>query len=132
MHHVTHDGAALAAACVGPGVASCTVCHAPLTGAEPYWMTEYPRGEHTRCRQWRRHPYPFLRQIGVLRRLWRMASSEGARQELVAAGRWLTQQAARWPEQASAEMVVETLARLRSLRMVLNAHGLDRKLVGQL
>ncbi len=118
---------------MGSGCASaqgtCRRCGAPF-GMEPWWVTEYPNGEHTRCRDWTGRPFPFARQLDLMRKLW--PGVEGpARTCLHSAGARLAQLQQGWPA-GGAGAVLTALETLRALRLALAQAGVDRKVVGKL
>ncbi|MBI4820981.1 MAG: hypothetical protein HY791_32250 [Deltaproteobacteria bacterium] len=73
----------------------CRVCGRDL-GDAPHWITTPPDGEHERCRDWDRVPFPLERELEELRKVAR-ALAEGYR-ITVKLGRWLSDARSRWPE----------------------------------
>lgn len=69
--------------------ARCLVCDGPLDGTEPFWCVAYPRGAHARCLDWSERPFPFARQLKVLRRAYRETTHARARREIARAGSFL-------------------------------------------
>lgn len=76
-----------------PGI--CRICGRAL-GDAPHWLTQPPDGEHERCRDWSKVPFPLDRELLELRKIAR-ALAEGYR-ATVRVGRWLSAAKARWPE----------------------------------
>ncbi|MBI5498175.1 MAG: hypothetical protein HY904_24445 [Deltaproteobacteria bacterium] len=123
------DGSALLGAGVGTTAARCCACGRPF-GIEPWWVTHHPQGEHTRCRDWSRHSFPFVRQLTALRRVWRDPAAAPVRAQVAEVGRWLAGLQARWPRDG-AEGVLEALHRTRVLRASLLQAGVTARLVNQ-
>lgn len=53
-----------------PRTERCEVCGQPL-GVEPYWIVEYPKAVHERCRDWSGRAFPYRPDLDALRRLVR-------------------------------------------------------------
>lgn len=104
-----------------PSLGACTVCGEGLAG-ESWWVTDYPAGEHLRCRDWRGTAFPYARQLGMMRRLYRQHRHPSVRRALREVGAWLAQAEARWPEEAST-VVEEAPLRLARLAASLRAAG---------
>jgi hypothetical protein len=95
----------------------CVVCGRALARAGRYWLTAYPDGVHHGCRAWELEPFPFLRDLGALRKIaravreaWRLTLREG---------RWLAAARRRWPATAR-ELADEWLARKGKLEQRIN------------
>lgn len=102
-----------------PGTGRCTICHHPL-GVEPHTITAHPDGEHLRCRDWSKHPWPYdplLRQLRTRYRALRRALAV-----VEAMGRWLSQRRQRWPRDA-ADTVLEVQRRVEVMRKALDRAG---------
>jgi hypothetical protein len=128
------DGASLAS--VSQEAGRCAVCGQEL-GAERWWVIpgQFPLGEHERCRDWSRYPFPFDRQLGELRKVYRRlgeaAGAAGARVLVETAGRELRDLERRWPRDA---LVVLDEGRMVIARVknALTGAGVDPKLTSQL
>lgn len=104
-----------------PRAGRCLVCGREL-GAEPHFALP-PDGEHVRCRDWTRHPWPyddFL--VRLRRRYWALRYAIG---EVGTLGRWLVERRRVWPAGA-AETVLALDARRQQLRRALERVGLRR------
>ncbi len=121
------DGAHLTEAMVRPTV--CEEC-GNLLHTEPWWVTKFPRGVHTRCRDWARTPFPLKRQLDVTRKLSARLDGE-AQVCATAAMRWIARRERHWP-QGGAQTVLDAFAMLRRLRTKLSALGVSQKLLNQL
>jgi hypothetical protein len=97
----------------------CTVCRHPL-GVEPHTITLHPDGEHLRCRDWSKEPWPYGRLVRQLRSRYR--ALRGALAAVEALGRWLSQRERRWPDDA-ADTVLEVQRRVDALRKALERAG---------
>lgn len=79
----------------------CTVCGRALSqGGQRYWMTSFPDGVHHTCRRWELEPFPFHRDLVVMRKIARTVRE--AWQLTVKEGRWLAAARRRWPGAARA------------------------------
>jgi len=105
-----------------PPLGACRVCGEGLAG-EAWWVTSYPAGEHVRCRDWIGTPFPFRRQLGLLRRLYRRTRDPRARAALRDVGAWLARAEARWPDDGAA-IVADAPRQLARLAATLRARGL--------
>lgn len=102
-----------------PGLSTvCAVC-GEHTGAEIVWVIGWPRVEHDRCRDWTRHPFPFTREISVLRRLWREVPA--FRVTLEEAGKHLAALERRWPGTHADVLAARTT--IATARSALSAAG---------
>jgi hypothetical protein len=97
----------------------CTICRHPL-GVEPHTITLHPDGEHLRCRDWSKQPWPYDRLLQQLRTRYRALRRALLLVETL--GRWLAQRRQRWPEGA-AETVLEVQRRVDGLRRALDRAG---------
>jgi|GEM_PF-1392397 len=128
LHH--QDASALMGSGIEAAAGTCVVCGQAL-GWETWWVTRYPHGEHTRCRDWTRHPFPFERQLTALRKLWRQLDQDAIRREVARVGRELAQMQARWPGQG-AQTVQSAMDSTRKLRSALLVAGVAPKLLSQM
>ncbi len=127
------DGALLAGAVSGERV--CRVCAVEL-GTEPWWVVpgQFPLAEHSRCRDWKKHAFPYNRHIDELRKLWRKLSDPsqvGARMVIEAAGKALGGISADWPA-GGASGVSEAELIVARVRASLQAGGVDASLLQRL
>lgn len=76
----------------------CQTCGKPL-GGEPWWVVRPGVGEHDRCRDWTRQPFPFARDLARLRVAAR--SLKDLERCLVETGKLLAQSDKVWPDDAS-------------------------------
>ncbi len=121
------DGANITSVLVRPTY--CEVCGGHL-GTGSWWVTEYPKGVHTHCRDWSTRPFPLERQLTFIRKMTPRLEGEAA--ECVrAAGEWLRRRQTRWPA-GGAEAVDEAFAMLRRLRTKLSVLGVDQKMLNKL
>ena len=78
-----------------PATGPCVVCGEPV-GEELHWVVEGgARRVHHRCRDFRTAPFPFDRQLVLLRKLLR--ELRGAVRDVIAAGRALRRTQRSWP-----------------------------------
>lgn len=122
------DGSHISRADAGTPV-RCDVCGHQL-GDEQWWVTAYPRAEHTRCRDWAAVPYPFKRHLALMSKLRRTLDGE-AREYVVLTERWLKEQLRMWPE-PGAQGVIKASRLLVRLRARLVACEVSTKVVNQL
>lgn len=122
------DGSHLAAS-AGPVVRRCEVCGGVLGDAQ-WWVTRYPRGVHTACRDWSTVPFPFQRHLGVLARMRRHLDGE-ALLCVRAAERWLARMMRAWPT-PGARGVLAASRMLGRLRTKLSTLGIEPKKINQL
>ena len=73
---------------------NCVVCDQPL-GGEPFWIVEYPRAVHERCRPWLSSTFPFGDELEDLRAT--AAALAHAYREVVGLGRELRALQEKWP-----------------------------------
>lgn len=79
----------------------CVVCRRPLSrGGQRFWLTQFPDGVHHDCRQWELEPFPFHRDLVVMRKIARAVRE--AWKLTVKQGRWLAAAKHRWPNGARA------------------------------
>ncbi len=97
----------------------CTICHHAL-GVEPHAITAHPDGEHLRCRDWSKQPWPYEELLRRLRARYR--ALRRATLVVEAFGRWLAQRRGRWPSDA-AETVLEVQRRVDAMRKALDRAG---------
>lgn len=97
----------------------CTICRHPL-GVEPHTITAHPDGEHLRCRDWSKQPWPYDTLLHQLRSRYRALRRAMAVTE--AMGRWLAQRRTRWPNDA-ADTVLEVQRRVDGVRKALDRAG---------
>ena len=77
----------------------CTVCGQPLSrGGQRFWMTSFPDGVHHGCREWELEPFPFHRDLVVMRKIARAVRE--AWKLTLKQGRWLAAVRRRWPNMA--------------------------------
>lgn len=127
------DGSHLSRAADARPVRRCERCGEDL-GLEQWWVTQYPHGVHTRCRDWRAVPFPFARHLELLRKMRYSSSTEGAgdaRRMLDAAEAWLRRMDRAWPRPGGDGVVVASRM-LRRLRARLAEEGVDARLLNQL
>ncbi len=122
-----HDGAHLTQHRVLPTV--CEGCGEPL-GAEQWWVIDFPRAVHTRCRDWEACCFPYEGKLEVCERLERQLRRDG---ELEAASLvkatvlWFQRRRQVWP--ADAIQTVNSGSRLAErLRSKLTHLGITSKL----
>lgn len=97
----------------------CTICRHAL-GVEPHTITAHPDGEHLRCRDWSKQPWPYEELLRRLRARYR--ALRRATLVVEAFGRWLGQRRGRWPSDA-AETVLEVQRRVDAMRKALDRAG---------
>lgn len=107
-----------------PAVGACAVCGETLAGSD-WWVTDYPAGEHVRCRDWSRAPFPYGRQLALMRQLYRRHQDPGVRAALRREGAWLARAEGRWPEGAR-RVVEDAGGRLARLAAALHRAGVPR------
>jgi hypothetical protein len=78
-----------------PRTERCAVCDGPL-GTEPYWIVEYPRAIHERCRDWSAEPWPYRGELEGLRKLVRRLRL--LTRDAVATGKALAALEREWPK----------------------------------
>jgi len=123
------DGSHLTAAADAQKQRFCEVCEGEL-GIEQWWVTRYPQGVHTRCREWSEVAFPYARHLQLLRRL--RASLEGEAHELVSlADDWMRGMERGWPK-PGADGVIKGALLLRRLRTRLAALEVEPRLTNQL
>ena len=76
----------------------CLVCGQPA-GADPFWITVYPNGVHSRCRDWSGVPFPYDHELSKLRRMYRDLGKLLA--SVARAGSALHRMQRGWPEGAA-------------------------------
>jgi hypothetical protein len=123
------DGAALMGAGSASAQGHCRVC-GKLFDTQPWWVTDYPNGEHTLCRDWETHPFPFTRHLVLLRRIWPRVEPE-ARVDIRRVGVFLKELSTHWPR-GGGQCVMDALGELRKLRLALSNTTVERKLLSQL
>lgn len=99
-----------------PQTLTCDVCGELLEG-DPYWITDYPRAVHERCRDWSQVEFPYETSITALPKLGR----ELRRRWAVVMEAWLLLEAVRigWPRSAYAlPRCREALRKVQELRPV--------------
>jgi len=110
---------------------ACAVCGA-LLGSEPWWVIpgRYPEGEHERCRDWSRYPFPLERQLYEVTKL-------GARLEgppaaaLARVRRRLSAMRTAWPE-GGGGVVREGTLLVAAVKSELSAAGVEAKAIARL
>ncbi len=109
---------------------TCAVCGGALFDGV-WWVTKFPQGEHGRCRDWTRHPFPFQRQRDVLDRLARRVQREDGAKIARAAVRALDAQRREWPAGGwrAVEACMQTTATARTR---LAALGVEAKLLSKI
>jgi hypothetical protein len=99
MISFAHDGASLSRMVHRAG--RCLVCDEEV-GSEPWWVVpdRLPDGEHSRCRDYTKHPFPFAEKLNALRRAWsRLADDDAvAKAALTNLGRELAALETAWPK----------------------------------
>ena len=84
-----------------PDGGTCEICNKPL-GGDPYYIVNYPDGEHVNC--WQEHihqpVFPYDSELGDLRILARHLID--AYSELVDFGKWLSAIKRGWPQSGTA------------------------------
>lgn len=123
------DGSHLTATANASPVRRCERCGEEL-GVEQWWVTRYPAGVHTRCRDWEAAGFPFARHLTLLQRL-RFQTQGDAQQLVVQAEAWFRRFDRAWPR-PGAEGVLQGSRLLSRLRSRLAAAGVDPKLINQL
>ena len=93
------DGARLAATANALVPRRCVRCGGAIAGR--FWIVKFPDAAHEACVDWRARPFPFARELDVLRFLARRAKADHARGLLAAAGALATLKR-RWPADAIA------------------------------
>jgi hypothetical protein len=107
----------------------CVICGGALDGTEPFWCVAYPRGAHTRCIDWSERPFPFERQLELLRRVWRATTHARARREIARVGAWLASLERKWAVgEGRAEDIDEARRRLQALARYAGRAGVDARL----
>lgn len=91
----------------------CVVCD-ELLGTDPRYIVDLPDGEHVRCRDWTKHPFPYAGVLRDLRRRYRQIKREAppeVRARVDELGRWLAERERMWPEGAVETMLesIETV-----------------------
>lgn len=77
----------------------CVVCGRSLARAgDRFWLTSFPDGVHHGCREWELEPFPFHRDLVVMRKIARAVRE--AWRLTVQHGRWLGATRQRWPRAA--------------------------------
>jgi hypothetical protein len=109
------DGAALAQASpVADGSdRRCVRCGAPL--GQRWWIIVFPDGAHEECVDWSARPFPFTRELDVLRLLARRLGDGRPRDVVEGLRRDLDGLARRWP------VIDDPLDVLRAARSILRA-----------
>lgn len=102
-----------------PREGRCITCGREL-GVEAHFITTAPDGEHVRCRDWSRVPWPYDALTRRLRQRYR--DLRRALAEVEALGRWLAERRRLWPEGA-AETVMDVTARVERVRRLLDRAG---------
>ncbi len=92
----------------------CHVCGGEI--GTQYWVDGYPRLVHHQCRDWRRAPFPWEREIAKLRKLARKEQS--LRPSIDETLRWLRWSRNIWPR--GPELYDEGAQRLHALVRVIN------------
>lgn len=123
------DGSHLSAAANAKADHHCEVCGEVL-GAEQWWVTRYPQGVHTRCRDWGAVPFPYQRHLKLLGRL-RHSLEGSAREFVVKADDWLRAMERGWPA-PGADGVVRGAELMRRLRTHLADLGVEPRVTNQL
>ena len=107
----------------------CVICEKPLDGSEPYWCVSYPKAAHTRCIDWSERPFPFRRQLELLRRVWRETRHARARREVARTGAWLAALERRWAiGDGNARDIDEARQRLLGLGRYAGRAGVDPRI----
>jgi len=101
-----------------PAAGPCVVCGEEV-GAELHWVVGQGGRVHHRCRDWRDAPFPFDRQITMLRALLR--ELRGVVADVIVAGRTLRQIQRSWPARGreaydeGEQLITAVRARLESI-----------------
>ena len=123
------DGSHLAHAANARCESLCDVCGGAL-GTEQWWVTRYPQGVHTRCRDWTCVGFPSRRHRTLLGRLRRSLDGR-AREMVILADDWLRDVEKNWPA-PGAEGVIKSSELMRRLRTRLVELGVQPRVTNQL
>ncbi len=105
-----------------PNGGKCTICNKSF-GSDPYYIVEYPDGEHVNC--WQEHinqpVFPYDSELGDLRLLARHLMDTHS--ELVDFGKWLAGIKRSWPQSRPAlqDEYRDRRVRLKQKLMVLRS-----------
>ncbi|MCP4498916.1 MAG: hypothetical protein GY822_02990 [Deltaproteobacteria bacterium] len=125
------DGAHLTKGCSYP--THCETCEAPL-GCEEWWVTEWPRGVHTRCRDWTKVGFPYQIKLEACQKLEARLRRDGvheAAQFAKSASSWFLRRKMVWPTNAM-QTVFAGAKLIDRLRAKLNEYGVPSKLQNSL